>query len=188
MNASAAREREPDEHLVERARDGDERALDDLVRRHWETAWRVARGIVQDEDVAADVTQDAFVKMVGALDRFRGDAKFRTWLLTIVANEARGALRKKTRRRESAIDDVGPLADAAPGVDHEVMVRTEGERVREMLERLPEKQRLSVELRLDDGLSFREVGEVIGSSEGAARVNYHHGVKKLREWMSEEGT
>jgi RNA polymerase sigma-70 factor (ECF subfamily) len=48
---------------------------------------------------------------------------------------------------------------------------------------LPEKQRLSIELRVDQGLSFREIGEIIGSSEGAARVNYFHGIRRLREMM-----
>ena len=48
---------------------------------------------------------------------------------------------------------------------------------------MPEKQRLSVQLRVDEGLSFREIAEVIGSTEGAARVNYFHGIRKLREWM-----
>ncbi len=52
-----------------------------------------------------------------------------------------------------------------------------------MLARLPEKQRMAVSLRVDEGLSFREIGDVIGSSEGAARVNYFHGIRRLREWM-----
>ena len=90
------------------------------------------------------------------------------------------------RRKESAIDDVAPIADRAVAVDRQVVGMTEAERARAFLEKLPEKQRLAVELRIDEGLSFREVGEVIGSSEGAARVNYHHGVKKLRDWLSED--
>ena len=51
------------------------------------------------------------------------------------------------------------------------------------MEGLPDKQRLSVTLRIDDDLSFREIGEIIGSSEGAARVNYHHGIRRLRELL-----
>jgi RNA polymerase sigma-70 factor (ECF subfamily) len=51
------------------------------------------------------------------------------------------------------------------------------------LEKLPEKQRMAISLRIFEGLSFREVGEVIGSSEGAARVNYHHGIRKLRDGL-----
>lgn len=176
----------PDEELVVRAQDGHSRALDELVRRHHETAFRVAMRILQDSDQAADVVQDAFVKMVSALDSFRGDARFRTWLLTIVANEAKGAIRKSQRRRESAMDDVGPIADGALAVDDGVVGRSEAARVRAFLTRLPEKQRMAVELRIDDGLSFREIGEMIASSEGAARVNFHHGIKKLRELLSED--
>ena len=52
-----------------------------------------------------------------------------------------------------------------------------------MMERLPEKQRMSVSLRIDEGLNFKEIGEIIGSSEGAARVNYFHGIRRLRELM-----
>jgi RNA polymerase sigma-70 factor (ECF subfamily) len=63
------------------------------------------------------------------------------------------------------------------------MIARDSARAREMLERLPEKQRLSVSLRVDEGLSFREIGEIIGSSEGAARVNYFHGIRRLRELM-----
>ncbi len=62
-------------------------------------------------------------------------------------------------------------------------MRTEAHRARVMMEGLPEKQRLSVSLRVEEGLSFREIGTVIGSSEGAARVNYFHGIRRLRELM-----
>jgi RNA polymerase sigma-70 factor (ECF subfamily) len=68
-------------------------------------------------------------------------------------------------------------------VDDGVAVAEEADRARRLLAGLPEKQRLAVQLRLDEGLSFREVGEIIGSSEGAARVNYHHGIRRLREMM-----
>jgi RNA polymerase sigma-70 factor (ECF subfamily) len=51
------------------------------------------------------------------------------------------------------------------------------------MERLPEKQRLTVSLRLFDELSFKEIGEIVDSTEGAARVNYHYGIGRLREWL-----
>ncbi|MDX1494459.1 MAG: sigma factor, partial [Longimicrobiales bacterium] len=70
----------PDSQLVEMGRSGDEAALGALVRRHQETAFRVAVSITRDEDAALDVVQDAFVKAFRALDGFRGDASFRTWL------------------------------------------------------------------------------------------------------------
>lgn len=176
-------DRVPDDELVRRCLSGDEGAFGVLVRRHHAVVYRLAHSLVQDQDTAEDVTQDAFLKAYQGLGRFRGDASFRTWLLTIAANEARGALRKRKRRRESSLDDAGPVADPETDPSEEAVMRTEAARAREALAQLPEKQRLSVSLRVEDGLSYREIGAVIGSSEGAARVNYFHGIRRLRELM-----
>ena len=175
-----------DAQLVEQARDGEERALNELVRRHHDAVYRVALRITRDEDIAADVSQDTFIKAFRGLDGFRGDSAFRTWLLTIASNEARGQLRKVSRRREVALEDVAPVGTGRPDAAQRVVIMDEIERARACLAELPEKQRLSVTLRLEEGLSFREIGEVIGSSEGAARVNYHHGVHRLREMLESE--
>ena len=172
-----------DDELVERGRSGDDSALSELVKRHHASSYRVAMSLVRDDDMAQDVVQDSFLKAFRALDGFRGDASFRSWLLTITANEARGALRKSGRRKETALDDVGPIRDDETSPADAAVTAQESERARRMLQQLPEKQRLSVSLRVDEGLSFREIGEVIGSSEGAARVNYFHGIRRLRELM-----
>jgi RNA polymerase sigma-70 factor (ECF subfamily) len=139
--------------------------------------------MTKDDDAAQDVVQDAFLKAFRALDGFRGDASFRTWLLTITANEARGALRRSVRLRVTGLDDIAPVASGAVSPADAAVRADESTRARRMLETLPEKQRLSIALRIDEGLSFREIGEVIGSSEGAARVNYFHGIRRLRELM-----
>lgn len=155
--------------------------MNELVSRHHGSAYRTALTILKDEDGAADVAQDTFVKAFRGLAGFRGDASFRTWLLTIAANEARGVLRKRARWKEESLEATGPVPsrDTSP-VDR--IVREEEEAgIRRLLEILPEKQRRAVSLRIFEGLSFREVGEIIGSSEGAARVNYHHGIRRIRE-------
>jgi RNA polymerase sigma-70 factor (ECF subfamily) len=153
------------------------------VRRHHGIVFRVAAGVLKDEDMAADAAQDAFIRAFRSLDGFRGDAAFRTWLLTITTNVARGLLRSRGRRREVPLDGVAPIAENGPDASRRLAVLEEVGRARACLARLPEKQRLAVQLRVDEGLSFREVGEAIGSSEGAARVNYHHGIRRLREMM-----
>jgi RNA polymerase sigma-70 factor (ECF subfamily) len=173
----------PDSELVERGRNGDEAALSALVTRHHAAAYRVAQALLRDDDTAQDVVQDAFLKAFRALSGFRGDAAFRTWLLTITANEARGALRKSKRLNEMALDDAGPVASDERDAAEFAALSQEAAKARELLGTLPEKQRLSVGLRIDEGLSFKEIGEVIGSTEGAARVNYFHGIRRLRELM-----
>jgi RNA polymerase sigma-70 factor (ECF subfamily) len=169
--------------LVQLARRGDERALGALIDRHHGAVFRTAVSIVSDVDLAQDVTQDTFLKAIRALDGFRGDAAFRTWLLTIAANTARGVLRRSGRRVEVALDAIAPVASEDADPAQSVALGEEAQRARALLARLPEKQRLSVQLRVDEGMSFREIGDVIGSSEGAARVNYFHGIRRLREWM-----
>jgi RNA polymerase sigma-70 factor, ECF subfamily len=172
-----------DEELVDRARAGDEAALDSIVARHYRAVYEVAYRILGEPEAAADATQDAFVKAVRALDTFRKDASFRTWLLRIAANTARSAGRKTTSRREVVLEPGLHEAVGGPDPEREAMTRTEADRAAAALQKLPEKQRLAVSLRIYQGLSHREIAEVLGSSEGAARVNYHLGIKRLRELL-----
>ena len=167
-----------DEELVERGRAGDDLAFDILVRRHHAAVYRVALSMLNDEGAAQDVAQDAFIKGFRAIAGFRGEASFRTWILTIAANEARGVIRRIGRRKETPIDTAGPMHSEAKGPDETAVIASEAARARMMMEQLPEKQRLAIAFRIDEGMSFREVGEMIGSSESAARVNYFHGIRR----------
>lgn len=173
----------PDEELVIRAQEGDMGAMDELVNRHHGSVFRVSLGILRDEDAAGDVSQNALLKAFKGLSGFRRESAFKTWLLAITANEARAYLRKRMRRREQDLEAAGPVASGNPSPEAGLEVREDAERVKGFLSRLPEKQRMAVTLRIFEGLSFREVGALIGSSEGAARVNYHHGIRRLREMM-----
>jgi RNA polymerase sigma-70 factor (ECF subfamily) len=172
-----------DEELVGRVRKGDDRAMNVLVDRHHGVVFRTCATILRDEDLAADASQNSFLKAFKAIDRFRGDAAFRTWLLAIASNEARGLLRRIKQRREDALEDADVVGAEEKDISAEVIHRSEVERVRAVLADLPEKQKLSVSLRIFDGLSFREIGVIIDSTEGAARVNYHHGIRRLRELL-----
>ncbi len=172
-----------DEELVQRVREGDQRAMNVLVDRHQGVVFRSCAAILSDEDLAADASQNSFLKAFKAVDRFRGEAAFRTWLLAIAGNEARGLLRKVKKRREVTLEDVDTLPAEGNDPSAQAVLLSEVERVRAVLANLPEKQKLSVSLRIFEGLSFREIGEIIDSTEGSARVNYHHGIRRLRELL-----
>ena len=172
-----------DEELVQRVREGDQRAMNVLVDRHHGVVFRSCAAILSDEDLAADASQNSFLKAFRAVDRFRGEAAFRTWLLAIAGNEARGLLRKVKQRREDTLEHVDTLAAEGNDPSAQAVLRSEVERVRVVLADLPEKQKLSVSLRIFEGVSFREIGEIIDSTEGSARVNYHHGIRRLRELL-----
>lgn len=164
-----------------RAKSGDGGALGVLVERHHAALFRTALAILGDDDDAADAAQGAVLRAAAALAGFRGESSFRTWLLRIGTNEARALMRRKARRRQEPVAPLWSLAEEGTDPAESAVRRTEIARMEAALARLPEKQRLAVTLRIYEGLSFREVGQVLGSSEGAARVNYHHGLRKLRE-------
>lgn len=169
--------------LLERARRGDAAALDALIGRYHADVYRVAFRILGDPDAAQDAAQDSFMKALGGLAGFREESSFRTWLLRIAANTARSAGRRTTARREVPLD---PAVErrGGPSPAREAVLRTEAERVDAALAALPEKQRLAVSLRLHQELTHREIAEVLDSTEGAVRVNYHLGIKRLRELLT----
>lgn len=170
--------------LLARARSGDRDATDLLVRRYLRDVYDMTYRVLGDADLAQDAAQDAFINAIGALHRFRGESSFRTWLLRIALNAARSIGRRRGRRREVAIEVAEDLAGETTDEVARIATEREAQSAEALLPRLPEKQRMAVILRLQQGLSYTEVGQALDCSEGAARVNYHLGIKKLREWMT----
>ncbi|TVP76983.1 MAG: RNA polymerase sigma factor [Gemmatimonadales bacterium] len=172
--------------LLEQCRSGDHRAFGRLVREFEGPVFRFVLSRTGDEDRAADVTQETFIKALRALDGFRGDSRVLTWLLAIARNEIRAGYRQVSRRREQTLESMADPEDPTPGPDEQAVQKDEVRRVSGAIERLPDKQRMSVSLRLFDGLSFRDIAKATGTTEGSARVNFFHGLRKLREWLHDQ--
>jgi RNA polymerase sigma-70 factor, ECF subfamily len=169
---------EDDRVLVERFRSGEARAFDELVRRYQGSIQRLARRFLRDPEDARDLAQRAFVQAFERLETFRGEASFRTWVYRIAVNLSLS----QVRRRKVNLEELGdPAAPAESGPDGDTV-----RRLRQAVKGLPTKQRLCVELRAFDDLSFKEVGEVVGCSEAAAKMNFHHALKKLRDELKED--
>jgi RNA polymerase sigma-70 factor, ECF subfamily len=178
------RDGEVDEiQTIDRARSGDRDAQEVLVRRYAADVYAVALRILGDRDQAADAAQDAMINALNGMGRFRGDASFRTWILRIAANSAKSVGRRGWRRRETTLSAADSVAASTPNPESRALLRNESERAIRLLELLPPKQRMAVHLRISQGLSFAEAGDVMECTEGAARVNYHLGIKRLRELM-----
>jgi len=175
-----------DPDLVDRARQGDAAAFSELVRRH-------QRGVVGlclrytngDWDEAADLGQQAFVRAWQALPRFRGEASFRGWLYKIAGNLGRNRVRD--RARWVPLDSAGPEPGAEPDAPERLRQAERAKVLRAALGQLPAKQQRAVELRAFHDLSFREVAEVMGGTENAAKVNYHYGLKALTRLLGPTG-
>jgi RNA polymerase sigma-70 factor (ECF subfamily) len=170
---------DPDRELAERFRAGDRSAFDTLVRRHQKGVWRIVRRYVKRDADAADITQQVFVKAFKGLATFRAAATVRSWLYRIAINCALTWIRDHKREvvSEIAEDSLTEMA-VAPG---RIASDQEGKRLREAIEQLPPKQRMVLELRVFDDLTFKEVAELADCSENTAKVSFHYAVKKLRE-------
>ena len=169
---------------VEEARRGDERAWRELYERHVDLVFRLAYRVVRDRDAALDVAQDAFVKASLALEGFRGESSFGSWIAAIALNEARSWLRRRGRERETSLERTGEPPSGGRSPEETVADAELAEIALACIDRLPEQQRHAVLLRATEGLSYREIAAALGTSEGSARVSYHHGMKKLRNLMS----
>ena len=170
--------------LIELARNGDREAFGRLVQLHRDAVYRFAARWLADPDQALDVAQDVFVRAFDGLKNYRGDSRFRTWLFSITVNAARSVARRQKRRGEIRLDTGADFPDFRTPPDAKAARADAFARAARELAELPEKQRGAVSLRIYEGLSFKEIGEIIGCSEGSARVNYHHGIQKLRETLT----
>jgi len=170
--------------LISRARTGSHEAFRILVERHMKHAYNVAFSFVGNHDDAADVAQDAFVRAYGALPSFREEAGFGTWLHRIVMNLAMNRA-KRNRARSAREVDTAEGAHAAEG-PHGDDIRAHIERA---LHELPTLQRAVVILRTMDGLSTRQVSDILRCSEGTVKTHLFRGLKKMRaklEFLQED--
>jgi RNA polymerase sigma-70 factor, ECF subfamily len=183
MTRDDASDADPDLPLVERFKAGERRAFDELVRRHQRTVWRVARRYVKNDADAADVAQQAFVRAFRSITTFRGSASFRSWLYKIAINLALNHIRDHAKHKA---DELGEDATTARATGPQRIIADEDQAaLRAAVAELPPKQRMVLELRVYDELSFKEVAELADCSENSAKVNFHHAVKRLRELLGE---
>ena len=175
----------PDPDLADvRAAQRDRAAFDALYRRHLDGVYRYCFYLLGDHHDAEDVTERTFLAALGAIGRFRDDgASFQSWLYRIAHNHLVNALRARGRRRTSSLDAVPePAIDADPaGL---VGAAEESRRLQRALAKLPDDRRQVIILRFVDRLSAREVGAVLGRSEGAVRVLQHRALRELADILS----
>jgi len=169
--------------LIARWRRGDERAASELVARHAQALARFAASFGAQDEID-DLVQDTFIRAFQSLDGFRAESSFRTWLFTI---ERRLLLdrRRAEKRRPSRVEvQEGDAATEYDALD--TMVAGEAaQRVRQAMTKLSPTQREVFALRVAQGLSYREIAELVGTTEGAARVHYHNAMRAVKEHIDD---
>lgn len=179
-------ERDSDNALVRRAREGDYSAFEQLFDRHRQLVYRFAYQMVPRRDDAEDIVQEAFVRAYQNLHRYRDEAKFTTWLLRIVSNlctdQARMSQRRTALEQQEAADSLGWMTR---GVTEDPVENLDGERrvlaLRKALNALPPHHRTVIVLRDIEEREYSDIAQILGCTVGGAKLRVLRARRALRD-------
>ncbi len=171
-----------DLELVDEVKAGEGKAFSELVKRHQTALLRVCSRMTRDNELAEDIVQESFVKAYRKINLFEGRSSFKSWLFQIAINTARNKLRSQ-RFELVNIDDVNMATNESAEaslihLDIKAILRCE-------VEKLPEKQRRALELRIYEDLSFNEIAQIMDCPYDTAKANYRHGVLKIKQALED---
>lgn len=175
-----------DLELLDRCVAGDRDAFNELVLKHQKPLYSMLYRMVSDADDAADILQKTFVKAFTGIKGFERRSSFRTWLYQIAINLAKNLYRDRSRAGRVPLDDVIIRRD--PKTLESLIRKETRDRLYKALTSLPEKQRLTVMLRIQEQKTFEEIAGIMKCSVGTSKANYHHGVQKLKAVFEEPKT
>jgi RNA polymerase sigma-70 factor (ECF subfamily) len=176
-----------DARLVERFLKGDVHAFELLFRKHQSYAFNVAFGMLGNAEDAADVTQEAFLRVHRNMVRFRGESSFTTWLYRVVVNLAITELRRRTRSRTQLMEDIAPPEawraedEAADAPLLQLELGEERETVQRVLRHLPADYRAVLVLRHFQQLAYEEMCQVLGLTMSQVKTRLHRARRMFKE-------
>lgn len=189
--AAAATVQMDESALIRAAQNGDTRAFEELVRMYDQSVLRLALNLLRSPEDANDIYQEAFLRVYKNLHTFRFDCSFHTWLYRIVTNLCLDALRKRKVRKEegTVVETREGILDRMDTLEEE---RADGNPQRRLLSRelqakihnvlcgLTQRERLVFEMRHYQGMRLRAIGDVLGTSEEAAKNCLFRATQKMR--------
>jgi len=170
---------EGDFDLVRKIRQGDMEAFEELIRRYQKPIYSLAKRFVKNHYDADDLAQRVFLNAFRKIKDFRGESSLKTWLYSIAINLCRSHLRAQGK---VIMKEAGSVLLYQESTTLQHLIDQEARQsLEEAIEKLPEKQRLTLILRVYQELPFKEIGEIMSCSEGAAKVNFHHAINNLKK-------
>lgn len=158
-----------------------------IVRKYQERLyWHIRKIVISHEDTD-DVLQNSFIKIWKGLTNFREDSQLYTWLYRIATNEALTFLKQKKKKYFLPLDEEikAHLMDNLLGEEY-----FDGDEAQRKLQKailqLPEKQRLVFNMKYFDEMKYNQMSEILDTSVGALKASYHHAVKKIENYLSED--
>jgi RNA polymerase sigma-70 factor (ECF subfamily) len=170
-----------DQELMRVVQEGDFSPASEIYDRYSGRIYNFAFRFLRNAEAAEDATQEVFVKMLKHANQFHGDAKLSTWLFSITANWCRDYLRKADNKIKESEDVLVTLPAQTNGPDRNLEQRQDEERVRRALEKLTDEQREAILLSRYQGLSYAEIAQIAGCSEGAVKTRVFRAMETLKK-------
>lgn len=179
--SSADLDPERERELIQRAQDGDQRALDSLLRTHYDRIYAVCRRLAGNDADALDATQDALIAIVRGLPRFDGRARFGTWAYRVASNACLDELRRRKRRADPGLPEVEEAPEGGrPQLDEQITDRLT---LDDALCQLRPEWREPVVLRDVGGLDYADIAEQLGIPPGTVRSRIARGRRQLADLL-----
>lgn len=178
-----------EEHeLIQQFLKGDQSAFDKLMTRHQKRVYRIALGMLGDHDEAADITQEAFIRVFRSLKNFKFGSRFGTWLHRITVNLCISHLRQQRLRQHLSLSEVSHLLKSPFGRPaRDLDLKDLAQHIEEAIATLPPKQRAIFVMHYHEEMPHKEIANIMNRSEGAIKSSYCQAVKKLRKRLMDHG-
>lgn len=175
-----------DIELVSEVRGGNRMSFSELVTRHQRSLLRLSLRFTKEQALAEDIVQESFIKAFQKIHLFEGRSSFKSWLYQIALNTARNRYRDRVglRANEAVNFEDVPLG-VDPGAETDMLRADTRKMIRAEVDRLPDRQRMALTLRIFEDLSFKEIAQIMECPYDTAKANYRHALLKLKERVEE---
>ncbi len=179
------------ERLVSQAQKGNRDAFSELVRILMNDIMAQTYRMTGDQDTAKDLAQETFITGWEKIKSFRGEAKFKNWLLRIATNKTLNYFKKASSVYEISGQQAEPVIEYtstdSSNPETDLKNKQLKDDVLQFMKQLPPQQRIVFDLRFYKQLSFDEISSVTNKAVGTVKTNYREAIKKLRFWAEEKG-
>ena len=177
-----------DQELMKLVQEGDYAPAAVLFDRYSSRIYNFAYRFLRNNEAAEDATQEVFMKMMKRAHQFNGEAKLSTWLFSITANLCRDHLRKADNKTKDDEETLVSIPSNEDSPEERRAQNQEAERVRLALENLPPEQKEAILLSRYQGLSYAEIAQVSGCSEGAVKTRVFRAMEALKRILVEDAS